>query len=256
MSDESETDDPEGAGDRRTGLLSSAVPDAVRARLALALDVDDLVAATRLARELHPWFGTMKVGLELYSAAGPDAITTLAGLGVDVFCDVKLHDIPATVGRAARVLGALGARYVNLHAAGGVPMLRAGVEGLREGAASAGLAEPVALAVTVLSSDIEASDHLVRQRVRAGLDAGCAGVVCAVSDVPIVREIAPAAIVVTPGIRPEGAPLDDQARVATPEVAIAAGVDLLVVGRPVTSAPDPIGAARHLVAPLLATSGE
>jgi orotidine-5'-phosphate decarboxylase len=229
----------------------TAAPEAVRSRLALALDVDDLVAAARLARELHPWFGTMKVGLELYSAAGPDSITTFTALGVDVFCDVKLHDIPVTVGRAARVLGALGARYVNLHAAGGVPMLRAGVEGLREGAASAGLPEPAALAVTVLTSDVDASEHVVRQRVKAALDAGCAGVVCSVTDVPVVREIAPAAMIVTPGIRPEGAPVDDQARVATPQAAIDAGVDLLVVGRPVTGASEPVAAARDLVATLV-----
>lgn len=247
-------DDP-GADAPHTDVLRAA-PEALRARLALALDVDDLVAASRLGRELRPWFGTMKVGLELYSAGGPDAITTFAGLGVDVFCDLKLHDIPATVGRAARVLGALGARYVSLHAAGGVSMLRAGVEGLREGAARADLAEPGVVAVTVLTSEVEASDHLVRQRVRDALDAGCAGVVCSVADVAVVREIAPKAIVVTPGIRPEGAPVDDQARVATPEAAVAAGVDLLVIGRPVTGARHPTKAARDLVAPLLGAAGD
>src|SRR6266540_458906 len=164
---------------------STEIPKAVRARLALVLDVDDLVAAVRLARELQPWFGTVKVGLELYSAAGPDAITSLTDLGLDVFCDLKLHDIPNTVGRAARVLGSFGARYLTLHAAGGVPMLRAGVEGLREGAASAELSAPVPLAVTVLTSEAEASPHLLQQRVTAGLDAGCGGFVCAVPDIPV-----------------------------------------------------------------------
>ncbi|HEY8547518.1 MAG TPA: orotidine 5'-phosphate decarboxylase / HUMPS family protein, partial [Acidimicrobiales bacterium] len=163
----------------------AAVPEALRARLALALDVDDLVAATRLARDLQPWFGTMKVGLELFGAAGPDAIVSLSQLGVDVFADLKLHDIPNTVGRAARVLGALGARYVTLHTSGGVAMLRAGVQGLREGAASAGQPEPTALAVTVLTSDPEWSEHLVRQRAVAGLEAGCGGFVCSVPDLPL-----------------------------------------------------------------------
>src|SRR5262245_7955727 len=129
---------------------TAGVPEALRARLALALDVDDLVAALRLARELKPWFGTVKVGRELFSAAGPDAVASLADLYLDVFCDLKLHDIPTTVGRAAQVLGAVGARYVTLHASGGVPMLRAGVEGLREGAARGEQEAPVALAVTVL----------------------------------------------------------------------------------------------------------
>ena len=116
----------------------------MRARLAVALDVDDPVAALRLARELQPWFGVAKVGLELYSAAGPDIVGGLTDLGLDVFCDLKLHDIPTTVGRAARVIGALGARYLNFHAQGGVAMLTAGVDGFLAGAAEAGLDAPVA----------------------------------------------------------------------------------------------------------------
>jgi orotidine-5'-phosphate decarboxylase len=227
------------------------VSASVRRRLVLALDVDDLVAARRLAQQLHPFFGTMKVGFELYSAAGPEAISLLAGMGVDVFCDVKLLDIPNTVGRAARVFGALGTRYLTLHTAGGAPMLRAGVEGLREGAAGADLPEPVGMGVTVLTSEPEASARLLHQRVAAGLDGGCGGFVCAVPDIETVRQIAPAAVLATPGIRPEGAGIDDQGRVATPRQALDAGADLLVVGRPVTRAADPVAAARALVAPLL-----
>ena len=226
------------------------VPESLRSRMVLALDVDDLVVARRLARQLQPFFGTMKVGLELYSAAGPEAISLLTGMGVDVFCDIKLLDIPNTVGRAARVFGALGARYLTLHTAGGAPMLRAGVEGLREGAAGADLPEPVAMGVTVLTSEPEASAHLLHQRVAAGLDGGCGGFVCAVPDVETVRQIVPAAVLATPGIRPEGAAIDDQGRVATPREALDAGADLLVVGRPVTRATDPVAAARALVAPL------
>jgi orotidine-5'-phosphate decarboxylase len=239
-----------GAGSPEPEAGSAAVPEALRQRLALVLDVDDLVVAVRLARELQPWFGTVKVGLELYSAAGPDAITSLFDLGLDVFCDLKLHDIPTTVGRAARVLGSLGARYITIHAAGGVPMLRAGAEGLREGAASAELPAPVPLAVTVLTSDAEASSHTLQQRVTAGLDAGCGGFVCAVPDIAIVREIAPAACIVTPGIRADGAPVDDQARVATPQAALDAGSDLLVIGRAVTRADDPAAAAAALLSGL------
>ena len=115
-----------------------------------------------------PWFGVAKVGLELYSAAGPDAITALADLGFDVFADLKLHDIPTTVGRAARVLGALGARYLNVHAAGGAAMLRAGVEGLREGAAGAGLPEPVPLGGHGPHQRPEAPTHLLAERVAIG----------------------------------------------------------------------------------------
>ena len=238
MADETTTEAPEGA------------PDEVRARLALALDVDDLIPALRLARELSPWFGTMKVGLELYSAAGPEAVTSLVDLGVDVFCDLKLHDIPNTVGRAARVIGALGARYLTLPPAGGPAMVRAGVGGLRGGAAPAGAPEPTALGVTVLTSEPEASAHLLRQRVAAGLDGGCGGFVCAAPDIAEVRQIAPRALLATPGIRPEGSPVDDQGRVATPRQALDAGADLLVVGRPVTRADDPVAAARALAASL------
>ena len=98
--------------------------DDIRRRLALVLDLDDLVAARRLAQTLRPWFGVVKVGLELYSASGPDAIETMAELGYEVFADLKLHDIPTTVGKASRVLGSLGASYVTMHAFGGVEMLR------------------------------------------------------------------------------------------------------------------------------------
>jgi orotidine-5'-phosphate decarboxylase len=232
-----------------------AVAPEVRSRLALALDFDDLIPALRLARQLSPWFGTMKVGLELYSATGPEAITTLVDVGVDVFADLKLHDIPNTVGRAARVVGALGARYLNMHIAGGTAMVRAGVEGFREGAAGAGGPEPVPLGVTVLTSEPEASTHLLRQRVTVGLDAGCAGFVCAVPDIATVRQIAPAAVLATPGIRPEGAPVDDQGRVATPAAALAAGSDLVILGRAVTRAPDPVAAARAIVASLAQGGG-
>ncbi len=229
---------------------TDGAPEELRRRLALALDVDDLIPALRMARELAPWFGTMKVGLELYSAAGPEAITSLADLGVDVFADLKLHDIPNTVGRAARVVGALGARYLTLHAAGGSAMVRAGVEGLREGAAGAELPDAMPLGVTVLTSEPEASTHLLHHRVTIGLEGGCTGFVCAPTDIATVRTIAPRAFLATPGIRPEGAPTDDQGRVTTPRQAMDAGSDLLVVGRPVTRAEDPVAAARALVASL------
>src|SRR5690242_21174728 len=122
------------------------------ARLGVALDVSNLDDAATLAKRLHEWMPVAKVGLELYSAAGPAAVECLTDLGYDVFLDLKLHDIPTTVGRAARVLGRLGVRYCNFHAAGGEAMLRAAVEGLAAGARDASLAPPVALAVTVLTS--------------------------------------------------------------------------------------------------------
>ncbi|HEX2576691.1 MAG TPA: orotidine-5'-phosphate decarboxylase [Aquihabitans sp.] len=235
--------------------MDSAAPDQplvaadhdVRRRLAVVIDVDDLVVARRLAQTLRPWFGVAKVGLELFSAAGPDAIETMAELGYEVFVDLKLHDIPTTVGKAARVLGSLGATYTTMHAFGGVDMLRAGVDGLREGASSAGLSQPSALAVTVLTSDRDAPAHILPKRVAIALEAGCDGLICAVGDVREARQLGPRLTIVTPGIRPAGTPVHDQARAATPQEAFDAGADLLVIGRAVTEAPDPVVAAADLV---------
>lgn len=222
-------------------------PPHLRDRLALALDVDDLVAATRLAKELSPWFGVAKVGLELFSAAGSDAVVAMVEEGYKVFLDVKLHDIPTTVERASRVLGAIGVSYLTMHAFGGVPMLRAGVKGLAEGADRAGLDPPVALAVTILTSDAGAPPHILGNRVWAAVEAGCGGVVCAAPDVREVKQQAPKLLAVVPGIRPAGAPPDDHGRVATPVEAFAAGADILVIGRAVTAAADRGAAAATLV---------
>jgi orotidine-5'-phosphate decarboxylase len=218
----------------------------LRNRLALALDVDDLVIAQRLARQLRPWFGVAKVGLELYSAAGPEAGATLLDEGYQVMLDLKLHDIPTTVRRAARVIGALGATYLTMHAHGGPVMLRAGVDGLRDGADAAGLEPPIALAVTILTSDADAPAHILGRRVAAAIEGGCGGVVCAADDVREAKQLAPRMITVVPGIRPGRTDRHDQARASTPEHALDAGADVLVIGRPVTAAADPAKAAAEL----------
>ena len=219
--------------------------DTARDHLALALDVGDLQAALALAEQVQPWFGIAKVGFELYAEAGPDAFRALHDKGFRVFADLKLHDIPNTVNRAARVLGRAGVDFLNFHAAGGEEMVRAGVEGLAEGARDAGLAHaPVSLAVTVLTSDpdIDAMD----ERLRIAAAAGCTGVVCAGSDVERARTHLLRTMV--PGIRPAGSAHDDQARVDTPGDAIARGADWLVIGRAVTRAEDPAAAAAAVAA--------
>ena len=218
----------------------------LRPKLAIALDVDDLIMANRLARAVSPYFGVAKIGLELFSAAGPEAIGVMKDLGMDVFLDVKLHDIPTTVGKSARVLGALGVRYLTMHARGGPDMLTAGVQGLREGADAAGEDAPTALAVTVLTSDDEAPDHVAPRRMRMAIETGCGGIVCAARDLADARAIGPRLVKVVPGIRPAGSPTDDQARSATPQEAIDGGADLLVIGRAVTRSDDPEGAAEQL----------
>lgn len=219
-------------------IREGGAPDAVRGRLALALDVDDAVAAMQLARLLKPWFGVAKVGLELFSATGPDIVNRLVDEGFDVFLDLKLVDIPNTVGKAAKVIGSLGATYLTMYAHGGADMLRAGTEGMLDGAALAGLEEPTPLAVTILTSDDTAPPHILGTRLRLAMEAGCRGVVCAASDLKEVGLLAPRMARVVPGIRPGGIDVNDQARAATPAEAAAGGATLLVIGRAVTQATD------------------
>jgi orotidine-5'-phosphate decarboxylase len=213
--------------------------DDPRDRLALALDVDDLVVALRLARRLRPWFGVAKVGLELFSAAGPETVSAFIDEGYRVFLDLKLHDIPTTVARAARVLGGLGAAFATVHTQGGEAMLAAAVSGMSEGASAAGARAPCVLGVTVLTSDTAAPAEALASRSRLAAAAGCGGLVCAAADLAVTREAAPGLLTMVPGIRPSGSATDDQARAATPAAAIAAGADVLVIGRAVTASDDP-----------------
>jgi orotidine-5'-phosphate decarboxylase len=218
--------------------------DEVRQHLALALDVDDLDEARRVAAALSPWIGVAKVGLELYGAAGPAAVRALRADGFRVFLDAKLYDIPTTVGRAARVLGRLGLSYLNLPAAGGEAMLVAGVEGMAAGAAEAGVEPPLPIAVTVLTSDPDASAFDARLKVAVA--SGCRGVVCSVQELARVHQAAPGFVTIVPGVRLGGSDVNDQARVGRPGEIAAAGADLLVVGRTVTAATHPEEAARRL----------
>jgi orotidine-5'-phosphate decarboxylase len=217
---------------------------AARDRLALALDVGGLDEALALARRLAPWFGIAKVGHELYAEAGPAAIDTLQSEGFAIFADLKLYDIPTTVERAARVHGRRGASFLNFPAAGGVDMLRAGAAGLREGAAAAGMDPPVALAVTVLTSEPDVGAFA--ERLQWARDAGCDGVVCSAAEITDARALGLRTMV--PGIRLAGADHHDQARAGTPDDAMTDGADWLVIGRTVTAAPDPEAAAADVSA--------
>ena len=220
----------------------------VRDRLALALDVDDLVDAMRTARELREWFGIVKVGLELFTSAGPDTVPAFVDDGFKVFLDLKLHDIPTTVEKAARVAGGLGASMLTLHAQGGSVMLRAGVDGLVAGADAGGFPAPTPLAVTILTSDADAPPHIFPKRVAAAIELGCGGIVCASGDVADAKQLAPRMVTVVPGIRPGGAETHDQLRSSTPAAAAANGADVLVSGRAVTQAKDRAAAAAAIAA--------
>lgn len=200
-------------------------------RLAIALDVDDLGMACLMSDAVHPSMGVAKVGFELFATAGPSAITAMIDRGYEVFADLKLHDIPATVGRAAAKLGRTGVRWLTVHTVGGADMLRAGVEGLAEG--SGGAAQ--VLGVTILTSDADRSRDVLEARVALARDAGCGGVICSAADIGVVKEVAPELKRVVPGIRLPDSSHDDQASVATPAAAIAAGASILVIGRTVTA---------------------
>jgi orotidine-5'-phosphate decarboxylase len=223
-----------------------------RDRVCVALDVPTLQEAVELARRLAGEVGWLKVGLELFGAHGPAAVQAIAEHG-PVFLDLKLHDIPTTVGRAAERLGALGAGLLTVHAGGGAAMVRAAVEGLAAGSRDAAGRVLAVTVLTSMSDDDLASVNApgaatqVPALARLAVGAGAPGLVCAPRDLARVRaDVGPDPLLVTPGIRPAGSGDDDHARAATPSAAVADGADLLVVGRPVTRAPDPVAAARAI----------
>ncbi len=219
----------------------------MRNPIVAALDVSDLAEAERLAKELSGTVGMLKVGLELFTAAGPEAVLRLRP-HAPLFLDLKLHDIPNTVGRAARNVGRLGGSLLTVHALGGEAMVRAAVDGAARGAEEAGVEPPRIVAVTVLSSlageGLASPSSLAFEAVAAG----AAGVVVSGEDVREVRQVlGPTALLVVPGIRPAGSANGDQVRVLTPAEALEAGADHLVIGRPITGAPDPAAAARAIL---------
>jgi orotidine-5'-phosphate decarboxylase len=223
-------------------------------RLIVALDLPDAAAALALAARVGGAASWVKIGLELFVAEGPAVVAAARAAGYRVMLDLKLHDIPETVGRAMTRVAGLGAELVTVHAGGGPAMLAAAV------AATAGTPTRV-LAVTVLTSmtddDLVAVGAatpvatLVERRARLAAAAGCHGVVASPQEARAVRAVVPRDfLIVTPGIRPVGAEAGDQRRIATPRAARADGADLVVVGRPIRDAADPAAAARAIAAEL------
>jgi orotidine-5'-phosphate decarboxylase len=224
----------------------------VTKRLIVALDTPNLAQARAWAGAVAPSCAMVKLGLEFFGAQGPAGLAQVAQ--GDVFLDLKLHDIPNTVAGAVRALAALRPALLTLHASGGAAMIAAA----REAADQAGIATKL-LAVTVLTSLDAAALRTVgvdsaplEQVLRLGrlaVAAGAHGLVCSAHEVAALRDVLGAGpVLVVPGIRPAGAALGDQARTMTPEAAIAAGADYIVVGRPVTGAPDPGRAAAQIAA--------
>ena len=214
----------------------------------VAVDVSSLEEAESMVRELAPHVGSVKVGLELFTAHGPEAVRRLSSYA-PVFLDLKLHDIPNTVRAASRNVAALGVSMFTVHALGGAAMIAAAAEGAREGAAQAGVPQPLLAAVTALYS---VSGEELASPASLAFEAKSAGATaCIVSgeDVATVREVVGEEFcLVVPGIRPAGSNGHDQVRILTPSEAIEGGADFLVIGRPITAAGDRVGAARSIVA--------
>ncbi|MCP5517605.1 MAG: orotidine-5'-phosphate decarboxylase [Verrucomicrobiales bacterium] len=229
----------------------------MRNPIIVALDLPTGRAALDLATRLAPHVGAVKVGKELFTAAGPEVVRALRAAGLEVFLDLKFHDIPNTVAGAVRSAVALDVRMLTVHAGGGSAMLRAAESAARTAAAERGTEPPLVLGVTVLTSmdadalrevGVAAEPAAQVQRLAAlAVDAGLRGLVCSPQELSWLRRVLPAGVqLVTPGIRPANAAADDQKRVMTPEAAREQGADWLVIGRPITAAPDPVAAARAI----------
>ena len=241
------------------------MPDAAAARrdprIFVALDFANPLRALALADRLDPAACGVKVGKELFVTAGPEPVRWLVARGFNVFLDLKFHDIPNTAAQACAAAARLGVFMLNVHASGGRAMLEAARRAVDDASKEAGVRTPLLIAVTVLTSldraalldlaiDAEPASlalRLARLTQRARLD----GVVCSAAEARVLRDaLGPDFKLVTPGIRPAGSGSDDQARVVTPAQAIANGADYLVVGRPITAAPDPLAALADIEASL------
>ena len=231
----------------------------MRERLIVALDVGDLGEVKELVKLLASDVGMFKVGKQLFTHAGPQAVRLIQELGGEVFLDLKFHDIPNTVAKAAVEATRLGVKMFNVHASGSLEMMRATAKEARRVCHQQNLRKPIMLAVTVLTSlnqddlkrvgvDGRVADQVVRLALLTK-EAGMDGVVASPHEVADIRSACGRRfVIVTPGIRPRDAGRNDQQRVMTPADAIQASVDYIVVGRPILAAKDPVAAARKIIA--------
>ena len=236
----------------RESIASPASPGLLemRERLIVALDVSTAAEAQRLVQRIGDAAGIYKVGLQLFTAEGPQVVRDLVASGRKVFLDLKLHDIPNTVGHSVKAAAELGAYMLTVHASGGTSMLKAAVE------ASAGRINLLAVTVlTSLSADdlhqVGVPDEVTDQALRMAAlaqSAGCQGIVSSPRELlPLRKLLGEDFMIVTPGIRPTGSDANDQQRTATPAQAISSGASHIVVGRPITHASDPVLAAQGII---------
>jgi orotidine-5'-phosphate decarboxylase len=238
----------------------------MRERLIVALDVDDLERVKVLVRLLTDAVGMFKVGKQLFTHAGPAAVKLIQEMGGEVFLDLKFHDIPTTVAKAAIEATRLGVRMFNVHASGSLEMMRQTVKEVSRVCRQEALRRPIMLAVTVLTSlnksdlkKVGVNGEVADQVVRLALltrEAGMDGVVASPQEVATIRAACGSRfIIVSPGIRSQRGRRDDQRRVMTPEEAIRAGVDYIVVGRPIVEAKDPRTAAGEIISEMERSTG-
>ena len=230
-----------------------------RDRLIVALDVDSQAQAERLAERLDGLVRRFKIGSQLFTAGGPAVVEAIQKRGAEVFLDLKFHDIPNTVARAAREAARLGVFMFNVHASGGLAMMKAAADGAAAAAVELSVRRPLAIAVTVLTSLDRAALHRelgvtssveghVLRLSELAREAGLDGTVASPNEIAAIRRsLGTAWVIVTPGVRPVGSAAGDQLRVATPGAAARAGAHYLVVGRPITGAPDPAAAAAAIL---------
>lgn len=224
-------------------------------RIVVALDVEDLERGVALARRLAGRVGWLKVGLELFVREGPRAVAAIAE-HAPVFLDLKLHDIPTTVARSVASAAALDAGLLTVHASGGPTMLRAAADAAAE--SSGGRLRLLAVTVLTSTSDeelahmgMDGAEVQVPRLAASAVENGIDGLVCAPADLARVRAaVGPDTLVVTPGIRAQATEADDHARAMSAAAAVASGADLLVIGRPITRAEDPVAAVERIVATL------
>ena len=227
-------------------------------RLIVALDVHTLADVKKLVEELGDSVSYYKVGMELFYSVGSEVITYLKSQGKDIFLDLKLHDIPNTVAEGLCSLMGLGATMLNVHASGGFTMMKIAAEKLRAAAKKANIQAPKLIAVTVLTSigeddwhglgyTVPISEQVVRL-AKLAKDAGLDGVVASPQEAALIREACGKDfLIVTPGVRPAGASIDDQSRIATPSAALKNGATHIVVGRPIRTADNPREAAEAII---------
>lgn len=216
-------------------------------RIILALDVDSLEKAKYFVDRLYPWIKIFKVGIQLFTACGPQIIEFIRKKGAQVFLDLKFFDIPSSVANAVRQATRMRVKMLTLHILGDAEMLKAAIGAANEEAKRLGIKRPLLVGVTVLTSK-EANSSDVFTLARIGIECGLDGVVCSAREAAFLkRKIRRKFLMVTPGIRLEGAARDDQKRTVTIQEAVEAGSNFLVIGRPILKAPDPLCAAQKIV---------